>query len=225
MQSMTKTLKFYFIRHAHFVKQDDKHNLPFFKQHLSPLGWDQALELDYLLSQAGVSFSYIFCSPLARTRETIYPFSLRTGLDTIIYSDLKEFEVGDEVKYWEWKKTADMNFEFRAGKKGETRNSAFDRYSKVIDQIIDQVNDQTNIIISTHGIIMDNFFKGVGFDTKDFQYNHPSVFSLEYNYGEFVNLKKEDSLVPGNATLNTPEFSATHYYPVVKLDTDSQFVG
>jgi broad specificity phosphatase PhoE len=194
---MPHQINLYFIRHAHvayYTDQGSRYNVPHFKHHLTPLGWAQALELDYLLAESGIKFSKIYSSPYARAVETITPFSIRTQKSIEIKWDLREIYTGATYNLWD--EVMHKNPHDHIGD-GESKIGVLARFNREIHEILKIANAGENIIIVSHGAIMECFLEHFFPDQKTVM-SWPDAYKVVFKHGHFYDFKKLTELVPQN---------------------------
>lgn len=194
---MSHQINLYFIRHAHvayYTDQGSRYTVPHFKHHLTPLGWAQAIELDYLLAQSGIKFSKIYSSPYARAVETITPFSIRTQKSIEIKWDLREVYTG--ATYSIWNEKMSQNPYSHIGD-GESKTSVIARFSREIQEILKIANEGDNLIVVSHGAIMECFLEHV-FPDQKINMVWPDAYKLVFKHGHFSDFERLESLIPSN---------------------------
>ncbi|GAB4145908.1 MAG: histidine phosphatase family protein [Patescibacteria group bacterium] len=192
-------MKIYFIRHAHVAYDTElgnRYKVEHYKEHLTPLGWAQALELDYLLDQSKIQFEAIYSSDYCRAVETIVPFSARTKLSIKETAFLRELQV--KGKSADFLKMAKQDFNYR-NFGGESINEASARLKGFITSLSSQHSATASLILVTHGILLQSLFSTV-FNRPEIEPTWPDVYSVGLQGDNFVNLKQETDLVPFNNT-------------------------
>lgn len=194
---MSHQINLYFIRHAHvayYTDQGSRYTVPHFKHHLTPLGWAQALELDYLLAQSGIKFAKIYSSPYARAVETITPFSIRTQKSIEIKWDLREVYTGASYPIWYDEMIKNPHQRIADG---ESKTNVIARFSREIHEILKTANPGDDIIVVSHGAIMECFLEHV-FPNQKINMVWPDAYNLVFKHGHFSYLKRLESIVPNN---------------------------
>jgi broad specificity phosphatase PhoE len=126
------TQEIYIIRHAHVAydtELSNKYRVPYYKEHLTPLGWAQALELDYLLGKSKLCFDKIISSDYCRTIETITPFAIRTKAAIEENKLLREVKMKEISADYVQKSKIDQDYK---NKCGESWNEASARLNIVL---------------------------------------------------------------------------------------------
>jgi broad specificity phosphatase PhoE len=197
----------YFIRHAHVAYRNEigeRYSAGEFKKHLTPLGWAQALELDYLLAKNNVQFTKIFSSDLARAIETITPYSIRYKQQIEEHKLLREVEVNGDVSEFERQVKINPDFKFEGG---ESWTEAGERASQVVFDELSKGLD--GVVFVTHGILIEVFLNkhfGVCFETT-----WPDVIAVTWDsgLGKPTTFERVQRLIPHN----TSDHSKISYYP------------
>jgi 2,3-bisphosphoglycerate-dependent phosphoglycerate mutase len=203
----TANKELFIIRHAHVAYKTelgDRYKVQIYEEHLSPLGWAQALELDYLLTQSGLQFEKIYSSDYCRAVETITPFATRNKLVIEENPLLRELKIkGDYNQYFEQSK---LNKDFK-NDGGQSFNEGALRLNREIELILASFNSKA--ILVTHGVLMeafiDRYFK------KTFQFGWPDVFKLSLVNNKYISIERVENLVPKNST----DHSKLGFYPEI----------
>jgi broad specificity phosphatase PhoE len=204
------TQEIYIIRHAHVAydtQLSNKYKVPHYKEHLTPLGWAQALELDYLLGKSGLHFEKILSSDYCRTIETITPYAIRTK--TIIHekTQLRELKMKEDATKHLQKSRANQDYKTEDG---ESWNEGSVRLHNLIQEELKQPFER--IAVVTHGILIEAFIKK--YLEQDFRTIWPDVIKLVLKDGKYFSCTRVVNLVPNNAS----DYTQLGFYPVIEMN-------
>ncbi len=183
-------MKIFLVRHAHVGYETElgtKYKTPVYGEHLSPLGWGQSLELDYLLAKTEVQFDALYSSDYCRAVETITPISLRNKQKITEFSELREVEVSLGA---------------------ESFSEASTRIKGILIKLSQNHDSNSTILVATHGILMESFFQKTFGELKN-RVLWLDVYSLDLIGDVFSNLHRELHLIPENQS----DHSKLNYYP------------
>ena len=183
-------MKIFLVRHAHVGYETElgaKYKAPVYGEHLSPLGWSQSLELDYLLVKSDIQFDALYSSDYCRAIETITPFSTRNKQKVMEFSELREVEINLGT---------------------ESFSQASARIKTILIKLSQNHNQNSTILVTTHGILIESFFQTTFGELKN-RVLWPDVYSFDLIDGVFSNLHREAYLIPKNQS----DHSKLNYYP------------
>lgn len=175
-------MKIYLVRHGESISNKEGY-IAFYHTGLTKRGKQQSKRLGKYLTQSGIKFDAIYCSPLYRALQTLEEV-LKTGLEinqknifiTPLLAEInrKEFEGRPREEYYQAQKASGITFDDFRCKGGESEKDVKKRAAKFKKFL--QQSSFKSVLVITHGHFIAQFTSL--FNAKGPGHNQPAALCL-----------------------------------------------